>query len=301
MIASYPKVMNFGNSGTENALVGTLIIQEKIDGSQFRWGFDNDGNFVMGSHHCEMFYPVKNQLFDEAVKHIYCDKTTELQNMFFFAECLAKNKHNTLTYERIPTNHLVLFDVLRNGRWVPTSELTHWANFWGIDVIPELYCGTVGNSVEGIKSLSKFLDIPSYLGGTKVEGVVVKNYGQYIQIGTQIWPIFTKYVNPEFREKNLDEHHNREGSLEFYIDSFRSEARWQKAVQHLEEQGLLTHSVKDIGNVIMEVKRDIMEEEVENIKEHMQKWICERIVRRAHAGLPEWYKDKIIKEMYHAE
>ena len=298
MIASYPKVMNYGNSGTENALVGEVIIQEKVDGSQFRWGFDNDGNFVMGSHNCEMFYPTDNKLFKDAIEYIYRDKNSGMANLFFFAECLCKPKHNTLKYDTIPTNHLMIFDVLRNGAWCPVDELVHWANFWGVDYARELYRGTIENSLEGIKSLSRFLDTDSYLGGTKIEGIVVKNYNQYIQIGTHVWPIFTKYVNPAFREKNDGSHKADRPDLEAFLRSFATEARWNKAIQHLNEQDKLVHGVQDIGPLIQEIHKDIPEEESETIKHYLYRHFIKAILSRATNGFPEWYKAKIINDMY---
>jgi len=37
VIASYPKVLTVGTRGTECLLEGEVLVQEKIDGSMFRW------------------------------------------------------------------------------------------------------------------------------------------------------------------------------------------------------------------------------------------------------------------------
>jgi len=54
-LMQYPKVLTLGSYMTDRALVGKVVVQEKVDGSQFRFGvvLDKDGNkkLVMGSHH----------------------------------------------------------------------------------------------------------------------------------------------------------------------------------------------------------------------------------------------------------
>ena len=48
-IPHYTKVLTLGSSYTENALVGDVIIQEKVDGSQFRFGINEDGELLFAS------------------------------------------------------------------------------------------------------------------------------------------------------------------------------------------------------------------------------------------------------------
>lgn len=49
--------------------------------------------------------------------------------------------------------------------------------------------------------------------------------------------------------------------LELLYDSYRTEARWQKAVQHLRDEGKLLGEPKDIGPLMAEIWRDLVEEE----------------------------------------
>ena len=50
---SYPKVHHIGDPTIEGILDGDLIVQEKVDGSQFRICFDINGIPHFGSHRLE--------------------------------------------------------------------------------------------------------------------------------------------------------------------------------------------------------------------------------------------------------
>ncbi len=86
-----------------------------------------------------------------------------------------------------------------------------------------------------------------------------------------------------------------------FIESFRSEARWQKAVQHLKEKGELENSPRDIGKLMTEIKKDILEEEEENIKNTLLKIFKEDIMRKAVRGFPEWYKKQLLQKSFNKE
>ena len=68
-------------------------------------------------------------------------------------------------------------------------------------------------------------------------------------------------------------------------------------MQHLKEAGQIEGSVKDIGALCKEAANDVIDEELEYIKESLWK-VHEKDVRRAVVrGLPEWYKAKLIGEL----
>jgi hypothetical protein len=206
---------------------------------------------------------------------------------------LDKPKHNTIAYARVPCNHLVLFDASWRGRWYDNrDDLDCCAQHVGIDVVPELYHGEVN-----VEMLRTMLSTPSFLGGSTVEGLVIKNYHETIAPGGRIEQLFVKLVNEAFKETNKVDFKNRttRGTIESYVESFRSEARWMKAVLHLREQGLLVGEPKDIGQLVREIDRDIKEEESDNIKRAMFGFVISDILRKAKNGFPEWYKDRLIE------
>jgi hypothetical protein len=292
-VPGYGKVFQLGSVGTERALMGSVVVQEKIDGSQFAFGVNEDGEVVLRSHHQPISPMNCPGMFKAAMDHVLSlDLSWVVPDTYFFCEVLAKPKHNTIAYERTPKNHLVLFDSSSPMGWYGRSELWVWAEHLGIDLVPELYRGEA--NVEMLRSM---LLTPSYLGGSTVEGVVVKNYGENIALGGRLQPLFVKLVSEAFKERNSKEFHKgtTRGTIESYVESFRSEARWMKAIQHLREQGLLIGAPQDIGPLIHEIERDLKEEESENIKRAMFGFVISDILRKAKAGFPEFYKEKLIE------
>ena len=81
------------------------------------------------------------------------------------------------------------------------------------------------------------------------------------------------------------------------MESYCTQARWQKAVQRLEEQGQLEHSPRDIGALMRAVGTDLLEEEEETIKAELFKLFWKDIVRTAQRGLPEWYKAQLTERV----
>ena len=303
-IPHYTKVLTLGSSYTENALVGDVIIQEKVDGSQFRFGINEDGELLFASKGANLV-PYFNEgemtnvqkMFVPAVKYLLSiqDKFKEFKpDTYFFGETLEKPKHNVLKYEKVPTNHIVLFDVLEQGKWVTAGRLNGIAIWLGIDTIPELYRGTA--DVDKIKEL---LTANSYLGNETVEGVVIKNYNQTILLGGNVFPLFTKYVREAFKERHDVEWKIKrpKDAIADYIQGFNNEARWQKAIIHLKEKGELEQSPRDIGKLIKTVQQDIIEEESENIKNYLYKKFVDDIKRVSTKGLPEWYKQKLLENL----
>lgn len=314
-VPGYGKILTIGSAMTENALVGNIAVQEKLDGSLFGFGINEYAEMVMRSKGAMLTEDNHAQMFDEAVEFMYNGGVGEKLRLhvptdtYFYCEYLQKPKHNTLKYEKTPKNHLMLFDVLSKGKYVNRKDLVKLAEIFDIDVVPELWSGNVLTYVreKNVKGFSSPLDLfkriiettTSYLGGEIVEGVVVKNYDQTIMLGGQVFPLFTKYVRESFKERHEVDWKIRQpkNSLQDYILGFKSEARWQKSVIHLREKGLLTQSPKDIGPLIKVVQEDIKEEEEQNIKNYLYKCFIEDIERKAVWGLPEWYKNELLKNL----
>ena len=294
---SYGKVINLGNPMTENALIGEVIVQEKLDGSQFRWGVNEDGILVIGSRKKDITDD-PDGLFISGWDYLRSIEETILKypkNTYFFGEYMKTAQHNTLKYDAIPTNHIMLFDCIKDGKYVDKQTLEFIAKDLNIDVVPELYKGTI--TVDGIKELLALAK--PYLGGEMIEGVVVKNYTQTILLGGSVFPLFTKYVQPAFREKHMGnkEFQPKVQFMEELKEELRNPNRWEKAYQHLKEVGELTGELRDIPTIMNEVKKDIEEEEKEYIKERLYKKFSSEIIRNSVRGLPEWLKEKLLENV----
>lgn len=298
-LIAFPKIFPIGQDYISKLFHGPVEVTEKIDGSQFIFG-KLDGEVVMRSKGA-IIYDFENRnpndLFYPVIQHVLSIAHLLPEGRMFFGETLCRPKHNTLTYGRVPKNHFALFAVgNRNHQFVQHYEdLADWAEFLDVDVVPCLYHGEIKNP----ESLRELMDRESVLWGPKMEGVVVKNYQQPFLLGGQPIPVMAgKHVSEAFKEvhrKNWSSENTGRGRWQSFKESFKTEARWQKAVQHLEEAGELEHAPKDIGKLLIEIKRDITEEEKENIKNFLWKEFGGDVLRTAAGGFPEWYKNKLLE------
>jgi hypothetical protein len=216
----------------------------------------------------------------------------------YSCEFLSKPKHNALCYNRTPLGHLVLFDIRTDEEnYLHHSQRAMEAACLGIDVIPVL-------SLEPptLDLIKAYLETPSFLGGQKIEGVVIKNYAKF---GLDGKALMGKYVSEAYKEVHKGEwraaNPNRSDILEHLISKYRTPSRWEKAVQHLREAGQLEGSPKDIGNLMKESHIDLENECKEEIAEALLTWALPKIKRGGTAGLAEWYKEKLLREQFQEE
>jgi len=172
-------------------------------------------------------------------------------------------------------------------------ELVEWAQVLKID--PPSFLPRVPDPKEALR----LMDFTSYLGGPKIEGVVLKNYSRAVDIGGHIYPIMcAKFVSEKFKEvhgKTWKKNHTPQGGLESLKESYRTEARWRKAVERLRDKDALLGDPKDIGPLVKSIREDITEEEKEEIKEDLWKIYKDEILRNSVRGFPEWYKETLAR------
>lgn len=287
---SYPSIYALGHRCLDELLLDPVIIEEKVDGSQFSFGRFG-GELRCRSKGQQLNIEAPEKMFERAVEVAasldLCDGWT------YRAEYLQKPKHNSLTYSRTPDNNLIVFDI-NNGHesYLGATEKAEEATRLGLEVVPLLFCGVV----KDIGLFNELLDRESQLGGPKIEGVVCKNYARF---GPDKKALMGKYVSEAFKEihtKEWKESNPAAGDIvERMMLMYRSEARWHKAVQHLREVGALGGEPRDIPALFKEVNLDILKECEGEIKDALFKWAWPRISRAATRGLPEWYKQELLK------
>jgi len=148
-----------------------------------------------------------------------------------------------------------------------------------------------------MESMLALLTTKSMLGGQLIEGFVMKAYGVY---GPDKKTLMAKYVSERFKEVHHREFKQDGSQKDIFCQlelAFKTEARWDKAVQHLRDAGQLTGSPKDIGPLITEVREDIEREEKEAIKERLWAWAKKPLMGKLTGGLPEWYKKKLLESV----
>jgi hypothetical protein len=294
-LKAFPKIFHIGAPEITNLFTGPVEITEKVDGSQIGFGKLEDGTLVIRSKGRIMYdggIYQEQKLFKSAVNHILLIQDKIAPGMFFYGEAVTSPHHNTMSYAKTPKNFIALYGVRTPNGWVTHhSQLEIIAASLDIDVVPLLFSGTVETKAD----LDKLLETTSFLGNEKIEGVVVKNYGQSSSFALST-ECFGKYVREGFKERNGATNAKIKGNdfLEL-ASSFAAEPRWVKAVQHLRDDGKLTNSPRDIGLIIPEVIKDLELEEGTFIKEQLYRIFIKQIKTASTRGVPEWYKQKLME------
>ncbi len=274
----------------ERYFEGTTIVQEKIDGSQISFGV-RDGKLFVRSRRVELDLNDAG-MFGKAVQTIQgLFKSQKLvEGWTYRGEFLGKPKHNTLDYDRVPKDFIILFDIdMGNQDYV--NNLSFYAFNLGLEAAPIYW--TLRNLRPSQELIDQWMLRPSILGGP-IEGIVMKNYAQ---LGQDKKVAMAKYVSTAFKERHGESwklrHPGPKDVVLSIIDDLRTDARWKKAVQHLQEAGQLTGTPKDIGALMKEVQNDVRQEVEEEIKNRLFDTYWKQITRGITAGLPEWYKDQL--------
>ena len=296
-ISSYPSIFGSHHKEAREVLCGPVVVQEKVDGSQFSFGVGNKGQLHMRSKGAvihEGNEPAMFKLACETVKELFRQNRL-VEGYSYRAEVVTSPKHNVLKYDRIPKGGLVLFDVdyLWDGQdYASPNKLMDIGADLELEVVPLHYEGVVGSFAD----LEQFMMRESFLGGTIQEGIVVKNYNRF---GVDKKILIAKIVRESFKEAHKIQWKTPEqGSvIDEIVKSLKLEGRWQKAVQHLRERGELKEAVQDIGPLLKEVELDTLKEEEDNIKEALFKWAWKEqgLSKKLTAGFPEWYKAKLTE------
>lgn len=292
-IYSYPTVYALGHSAIRDIFSGPVVVSEKIDGSQFSMAI-LDGELVCRSKGKELVLDAPEQMFLPAIETA---RSLDLHPGWVYrCEFLSKPKHNTLAYSRVPAKGLIVYDIgVALEEYLRHEWVWQEAERLGLEVVPLLLDGTVA----GMASLDELLERNSILGGTKIEGVVVKNYGLFTP---EKKVAMGKYVSERFKEVHSADWRLRNPAkadlVQRLIEEYHTEARWEKGVQHLREMGMLEGSPRDIGVLIREVPADVRQECEQAIKDALFAYAWPMIQRGIVRGLPEWYKRRLAESAF---
>lgn len=294
---SYPKIYNVGHAAAKELFFDDVVIEEKVDGSQFSFGMI-DGQLKVRSKGVEMDPEHPEKMFSKAVETVKSIADRLIDGWTYSGEYLQKPKHNTLAYDRTPKGNIAIFDVRRAEEdYATRSEKEVIANALGLEVVPVLYCGP-GSQVDA-DTIAEMMRRVSFLGGQAIEGVVIKNYHRF---GPDKKALMGKHVSEEFKEKHgtswAEANPGQGDVIQKIIDTYRTPARFDKAIIHLKEKGLLTGTPKDIGALIAEVKEDLMLECGDEIKALLWQLHERKILSGVSSGMPQYYKEKLLKEQF---
>lgn len=294
-IPAYPKIWHIGTPEMENLFTGEVEVTEKIDGSQFAFGKLEDGTLVMRSKGKQVYPETVEKLFKKTVDHILSVQESIPNGFIFYGESVTSPRHNTLSYAKTPLGYFVLFGIKDSkGLFITSySALKYTSILLGVQAVPLLFKG----KIQERSQLDVMLNLDSVLGNEKIEGVVIKNYEQLANSAFSR-ECFAKLVRPGFKERNSSEHPSKRDKMEDFLSQFKTDARWNKAIQHLRDSGELTQSPKDIGKIILEIHKDLKIEEREYIKNALYNMYERQILSASVLGFPEFYKQHLLDSQF---
>lgn len=294
----YKRIRAVGHREIEDLFNGEVIVQEKIDGSNFGFGLDYAGVLHCVSRTQDINLDNPEKSFAPAVEYIKSIQHLLPPGLVFRCEYLRGPKHNVLSYKRAPKNYLVLFEIddvgpdtgVYSTRASTPFQLSVAGEQLGIETVPTYFLGIMLGSDLADSFNNRWSKYESLLGGP-IEGVVVKNYNRFTADGNIL---AGKFVRAEFKESHSHLKCLEKSDPVCDIGAkLGGPARWAKAVQRLRDEGVLQNGPEDIPALMRRVQIDVEEEEAAAIKEALWTHFRKNVIGASSRGLPVWYKEKL--------
>lgn len=300
-LSAYASIGNLRDRNSRLVFGQPVYVQEKVDGSQFSFGLvqmEDGSTELLFRSKGSVFRAGGNGMFNPAVTAVTAIQSQLPLGYTFRGEFLSKPRHNVLRYDRTPLGHIVLFDIQNDkGEFVPQTEVQVAAKFMGFDYAPILDYADM-TEAQVLANMPSYLKHPAVLGG-QIEGVVIKPASRvFLPDGTQV---LVKIVSDAFKEVKVDRitgNSNANGMDEVtarIIARYATNQRYQKAFQHLQDEGLLSGSMKDIPLIIREVQADILKEEEQHIKDELYNAVKKDLLRGFVKDVAGWYQNRNIE------
>lgn len=293
-IPSYLKSVNHYQPEARPLLMappdGTFY-QEKYDGSQFAFMLGDDGVLRCRSKNRDLDLDNAGpfQAGVNSVKRLH-EENLLTHGAVYFGEFFKGKRQNQISYGRVAEGHIVLFDVrLPGGTWLKPDELVVWAELFGLEPC------RFSRTYDGAKAWKA-----SSLGGP-VEGIVIKNHDNPVM--ARHGRLMVKHVSDAFREQRGDKVKNPKPVSkhdEFFYSlarKYSNQPRWAKAVQHLRDNGDLDRSMRDIGPLMKEISKDILEDHEEDIKQALFDYAWKQMSKGLFNGFAGWYQADLQAEL----
>lgn len=260
---SYPSLNYPGDDGTRGLFAeGTIVIQEKLDGANFRFTWDVDDGLTFGSRRTwddgmneEQFHEPIWYVDSYVDRGVLSDQRAEYGQLLYFGEAMMPH---TISYDWEETPEFVGFDVwsVEEQRFLPTEEvydLFEEANLPTAQLIDTVYAEDWDDYEFDVPE-SEYFDGPA-------EGVVFKNHDT---------DTYAKYVREDFKEKNKKTFGKpkkyQESGAEKLAYQYVTEARIEKQAYKLRDEGGYGSLQMEMMESLPEaVIRDMADEEAGNI------------------------------------
>lgn len=299
-ISSYSTIWHLDHGRIEGLFVGPVVIQEKLDGSQFSAGVLN-GELVFRSRKVTINPVAVPDLFRPAVDTFQTlhEQGRLVEGWVYRGEAICRERHNTLKYERVPNGGFVLFDIeMKPGVFLGPGAVQSYASNLGLECVRTYFEGETNlDDVRG--NVPAWLAMGSTLGqSVEPQGIVVKNYNVFtpekkVAMGKFVTVAFKEKHQVSWREQNP----TRRDIILGLVQELRNENRWRKAIQHGIEEGHIdaaSYKMQDMKYLAKEIPQDIRKEEEAYIKQRLFDYFWPEIFRGAMKGLPEWFRSNYV-------
>ena len=299
----YPKVLHVGAPLVETIFFNEVEITEKVDGSQCRIRLTEDAVMVGSKNQgiADMgMFEIAHEQGDRI--HAETDWRTLGDDVMLFCEFLKEPRHNTIKYDRVPLNNLYLFGAMLGSDHMVTGGLVEIAEHLDIDPPNIMSSGMVENAEE----LKEFMTQQSYLGGSLVEGVVIKNYNRTydpLQVHSQEYigyPMAAKFVREDFKRANAKQWNtvDRKKGIDAIVEMFFTGERFMKTVQHLKDEGKIDYQKSDLKYLIPEFFGDLMDEKKEEMTRIIMSEIFRVLKKRASGYVVKSWIDHLTEKQF---
>lgn len=293
---SYSSIFAFGHAAIRDLFRGDVFLEEKVDGSQLSWMID-DGELHVRSKGAQLYVDAPDKMFAKGVEVLKGLQEKLVPGWTYRGEYLRVPKHNALAYNRTPNAYIAIFDIDRGYQdYLSPQEKAAEAERVGLECVPLLKAGILG-----AEDLRAALETVSFLGGQKIEGVVAKPIA-YNLYGEDKKVLMGKFVSEAYKEVHNSEwkvgNPTQGDVLELLGMEYRTPARWLKAVQHVREAGELQDAPQDIPKLMLATKEDVLKECEGAIRDRLFEWAWPHIQRKIVAGLPQWWKEELVKKQF---
>jgi len=267
-IKKYTDVVRLGKSQTANVIQeGDYIsITEKIDGANSSFCIDETNELGVSCYSRNTPLSEENRLrgfYDWVLNNIVPIKDRLNPNYRYYGEWLI---HHRVIYKPEMYNNFYLFSIWDEEKqeYLPDEIVKLEANKLNIQTVTYFYEGKY-ISFEHLMSFVGKSD--KTLEPNDGEGVVVKNVNYKDRYGNQV---FVKLVSEKFAEvqkQKLPKNPNVDSELIEKIKSVLTEARVDKLIHKLVDEGLLIedYTIENMGEILKKlgsrVFEDIMKEE----------------------------------------
>eukprot|EP01090_Pellita_catalonica_P020012 TRINITY_DN696_c0_g1_i1.p2 TRINITY_DN696_c0_g1~~TRINITY_DN696_c0_g1_i1.p2 ORF type:complete len:337 (-),score=60.06 TRINITY_DN696_c0_g1_i1:2034-3044(-) len=302
---------------------GNWIVEEKIDGSQLSFAWDSAAQTVLFRNKNSASFlsgeaPYLNKTFGKTMASLLPIGSLLNSDYVYHGEAMRSSRHNRLLYQRAPRRYFILFDIKdkQTGHYLSYEEKCKEAKRLDLE-IPSLYLEGAGidsaeRAIAKIMAMIEKGDLESALGGNP-EGIVIKNYTNVKNETGR--PPMLKSVRTEFKEAVARKFTSAEKRFkitpsttvaelcQYMGGCYNTEARWQKAVQHLDETGQL-HATegemkafgKDVKLLVQELDRDLFKEYEEEIKVDLLSELFPRIAAEGRKGFTAFYRQLCLQK-----